>query len=229
MFDISFNTIESVLNFYMIFVVYSLTFSILFMLFGSKLYKKANKRTSDAIIPIYNLFVLIQITEIPIFYFLLFLFPVINILLIIYIEYKLYKIFGASLPFLFGLIFLPFIFIPMLSFGKYKYKNRLDKEKEEAEDKILIESSPILMSEEEINKLNNEEIKVNDIDSIFKSDAIVEEDITPYKASSASKNEIKEIYGNGNNISEEDIIEKETIKEIDNEKKEKDNVEIIDL
>lgn len=232
MFNLSFNTMEWVLNFYVIFVMNSFLFSILFMIFGSKLFKKANRKTSDALIPIYNLFILMQITELPIFYFLLFLFPIINVILIIYIEYKLYKLYETTFLFFIGMLFLPFIFIPILSFGRYQYKSKIYKEVKEEEDKELIENSPILMSEEEIDKLNNSPITAAevgnlDIDSIFKSNAIPKDDITPYKASKASKDEIKAIYGN--NISDKNKIEKEQIKDINESNNEKDKIEIIDL
>lgn len=234
MFGVNIDIMEWILRFYIIIIMISMFFSLIFTIFGIKLYKKANKKSSEALIPIYNLFVLMQITELPIYYFLLFLFPIFNILLIIRIEYKLYKLFNTSFKFFLGLVFVPFVFVPLLSFGKYKYKRKSISIKEEEEEEEKLDDIPILMSEEELNKLNSEEINTPeedlDVDSIFKSDLqIQEEDITPYRAIKAEEDLSSDIYDEIVDKPKREKVEILDFKEIKNKKKEKDKIEIIDL
>lgn len=230
MFGIDMSILEWILKFYIIIIMISMSFSLIFTAFGSKLFQKANKKSSDALIPIYNLFVLIQITEMPTYYFLLFLFPIVNILLILKIEHRLHKLFNTSLEFFLGMIFLPFVFIPLLSFGQSKYKKKSNTNKEEEEAEVL--DVPILMSEEELNKLNEEEVQEEiDVDSIFKSNTTInEEEIKPYKANKTSEDLEIDIYDEIEDKPKKERVEILDLKEMNKiKKKEKDKIEIIDL
>jgi hypothetical protein len=203
------------------------------MIIGVPLFKKANKKSSEALIPIYNLYVLLKIVQLPQFNFLVFLFPVFNIVLIIYIEYKLHKLFFTSKGFFIGMIFLPFVFLPMLAFGKYKYKQKpLTKEEEENSE---VQTSPLLLTEEEMKKMNEVQEEPLDVDSIFKSDVALIEEVEPYKAAKA-----RDIYQNDgiyeeeppkNEVKKDKIIEEVEVIDLDEKKKKDDDekIEIIDL
>ncbi len=228
MFGVTLDTMEFILRFYIIFIMISMLFSLIFTAFGIKLYKKANKKASEALIPIYNLFILIQITELPIYYFLLFLFPILNIFLIIKISYKLYKLFNTSFPFLLGMIFLPYVFIPLLSYGKYKYKRKVAIEQEEEEEETF-EDTPILMSQDELEKLNEEDINTQDedldVDSIFRSNSYqTEDDTVPYKAVKSEDDTYDEVPKE----TKRERVEILDFREI-KKSNEKDKIEIIDL
>lgn len=222
-------TITLILNIYIIFLIISASFSVLLMLCGYSLFKKANKKPFEAIIPIYNLFVLLHIVELPAFNFIIFLFPLFNIILIIYILYKLYKLFYAPKWFLIGLLIFPFIFLPILSFNKYKYKLR-PLTKEELEDNE-IEKTPMLMSEEEIKSLNDVPEEDLGVDSIFKSDIELIEEVAPYKATSTNAEE--EIYKKEEptEYKKEKKIEEVEVLDLNKSKKEneEEKVEIVDL
>jgi len=82
---------------------------------------KAGKPGWAAIIPIYNSIVLIQIAGKPIWWILLYLIPFVNIVFSVIVIYNLAKNFGKGGGFAAGLIFLPFIFYPILAFGKSTY------------------------------------------------------------------------------------------------------------
>jgi len=85
-----------------------------------KVFSKAGQPGWAAIIPIYQLIVLCQVAGRPIWWFLLLLicFPIFYIIICIDIA----KRFGKGGGFAVGLIFLPFIFFPMLGFGSAQYQ-----------------------------------------------------------------------------------------------------------
>lgn len=87
-----------------------------------KIFVKAGKPGWAAIIPIYNVIVLLEIVGKPWWWLLLMLIPVVNIIFAIWTVNLLSKSFGQGVGFTLGLIFLSFIFYPILGFGSYEYK-----------------------------------------------------------------------------------------------------------
>lgn len=87
-----------------------------------KMFEKAKKPGWAAIIPIYNIIVLLQIVGRPLWWFILLLIPIVNIVIGIIVLHGLSKSFGKGVGFTIGLIFLSFIFIPILGFGDATYK-----------------------------------------------------------------------------------------------------------
>ena len=86
------------------------------------IFRKAGKPGWAAIVPFYNLYVLFDITWGSGMRFLLLLIPIYNIILSIQTQVRLAKAFGKSGGFAAGLVFLPYIFIPLLAFGKETYQ-----------------------------------------------------------------------------------------------------------
>lgn len=82
-----------------------------------KVYKKASRSGISAWIPIYNLFVLLEIVNLPKIYFLFAWIPGVNIGIL----NKLSSLFKKNKLFAVGLSFLPFIFFPILAFNKSEY------------------------------------------------------------------------------------------------------------
>ncbi len=87
-----------------------------------KVFEKAGKPGWAAIIPIYNIIVLLEIVGKPLWWIILFLIPLVNIIFGIWATNLLSKSFGKNEGFTVGLIFLPFIFYPILGFGSAKYE-----------------------------------------------------------------------------------------------------------
>ncbi|HOJ03728.1 MAG TPA: DUF5684 domain-containing protein [Bacteroidota bacterium] len=87
-----------------------------------KLYTKAGKPGWAAIVPIYNIIVLLEIVGKPVWWFILMLIPCVNIVVAILVSLELAKVFGKDTGFAIGLILLPFIFIPILAFGDAEYQ-----------------------------------------------------------------------------------------------------------
>ncbi len=86
------------------------------------IFRKAGKPGWAAIVPFYNLYVLFDITWGSGMRFLLMLIPFYNIILGIQTQIRLAKAFGKGGGFAAGLIFLPYVFIPLLAFGKETYQ-----------------------------------------------------------------------------------------------------------
>lgn len=90
-----------------------------------KVFKKAGKPGWASIIPIYNIYTMIQIAKLPTYYLLLFIIPIANIYAIFKIYIELAHKFNKSTGFGVGLIFLSVIFFPMLAFGDATYEDSI--------------------------------------------------------------------------------------------------------
>lgn len=90
-----------------------------------KTYKKAGKKGWTSIVPIYSYIVMIEIAELPMWYFALFFVPFANIYAMFKIYIEVAHKFGKSTAFGLGLIFLSPIFLPILAFGSSKYKDNI--------------------------------------------------------------------------------------------------------
>lgn len=86
-----------------------------------KVFTKAGKPGWAAIIPIYNIYVLLQIVGRPWWWLLLMLIPFVNFVIAIIVYIDLAKSFGKGVGFGLGLLFLSFIFFPILGFGDAQY------------------------------------------------------------------------------------------------------------
>lgn len=86
-----------------------------------RVFVKAGKPGWAAIIPIYNILVELEIVGRPWWWLLLMFVPVVNVVIGVIILLDLAKVFGKGTGFGLGLIFLPFIFIPILAFGSDRY------------------------------------------------------------------------------------------------------------
>ncbi len=104
-------------------VIIVIYFAILILMIASmwKIYTKAGKPGWAAIVPIYNLVVLLEVVGKPWWWLFLMLIPIVNIVLIIIVTHKLSVSFGKGAGFTVGLILLGIVFYPMLAFGDAKY------------------------------------------------------------------------------------------------------------
>ena len=87
-----------------------------------KIYQKAGYPGWAAIIPIYNAIVLIQIARKPVWWILLYLVPLVNIIIAIIVTHNVSVNFGKGAGFTLGLIFLGPIFYPILAWGDAEYQ-----------------------------------------------------------------------------------------------------------
>jgi len=87
-----------------------------------KTFSKADKPGWASIIPIYNVIVLLQIADKPIWWILLMLIPIVNLVIAIMVMIAVAQKFGKGAGFGLGLAFLGFIFFPILGFGNATYQ-----------------------------------------------------------------------------------------------------------
>jgi hypothetical protein len=87
-----------------------------------RIFEKAGKPGWASLIPIYNIIILLEIVGKPWWWLLLMLIPVVNIIFAVWMTNLLSKSFGKSEGFTVGLIFLGFIFYPILGFGNAEYE-----------------------------------------------------------------------------------------------------------
>jgi hypothetical protein len=86
-----------------------------------KIFTKAGKPGWAAIVPIYNILVMLEIIGRPMWWIVLLFIPFVNIVAAFIVANDLAKAFGKTIGWTLGLIFLPVIFYPMLAFGNAKY------------------------------------------------------------------------------------------------------------
>lgn len=162
--------IFSLLRLWGIFALLSLSFSLFLSLTSFNIFKNTSKKAFLSFIPVLNMLVLLDIVKLSRYSFILLLLPALNILMIFYIMYRLSIIFNTNFYFALGLILLPVIFLPILNYSKLCSL----KDKEEKVDSIS------LMTDEEINSINNKEDTL--VDNVFKTKVQVKEEVPYFKA-----------------------------------------------
>ena len=86
-----------------------------------KVYVKAGQPGWAAIIPIYNVYIILKIAGKPGWWLILFFIPLVNIIVAILAYVALAEKFGKGIGFAIGLLLLGIIFWPILAFGDAKY------------------------------------------------------------------------------------------------------------
>jgi hypothetical protein len=86
-----------------------------------QVFVKAGRPGWAAIIPIYNYYVILKVVGRPGWWLILYFIPFVNLIVWIIVAIDMAKSFAKSTGFAVGLIFLPFIFIPILGFGAAAY------------------------------------------------------------------------------------------------------------
>lgn len=105
-----------------VFMIVWLVFIVLYIVAMWRIYAKADKPGWAAVIPFYNLYVLLQIVGRPAWWIVLLLVPVVNLVISFIVAIDLARVFGRSN--IFGVVALwlfSFVGYLMLAFGKAKY------------------------------------------------------------------------------------------------------------
>ncbi len=87
---------------------------------------KAGRPGVAAIVPIWNVIEIIRISGKPIWWFLLLLIPIVNLVIMIIVLNGISKGFGKDAGFTVGLVLLGFVFFPILAFGKATYTKQYE-------------------------------------------------------------------------------------------------------
>ncbi len=100
----------------------SLGIMVLMVASAWKIFDKAGEPGWAAIIPIYNAVVLLKIVGRPVWWLILMFIPLVGIIISLLVVVDLAKSFGQGIGYALGLLFLPFIFGPMMAFGDARYQ-----------------------------------------------------------------------------------------------------------
>ncbi|MCF7859367.1 MAG: DUF5684 domain-containing protein [Candidatus Cloacimonetes bacterium] len=111
-----------------VFWIIYFAFIIFFIFVMWKIFKKAGKPGWGCIIPIYNTILLLEIADRPIWWIFLMFIPFVNIVVSIIVLLDVAKAFDKGTGFGIGMIFLPFVFFPILAFGAAEYRNNFQME-----------------------------------------------------------------------------------------------------
>lgn len=106
----------------LVFMLFWLAIVVLMIASMWKVFTKAGEPGWAAIIPIYNLVVLLKIAGKPVWWLVLCLIPFVNFIVLILIGIAVAKNFGKGAGFGVGLVLLGFIFFPILGFGDAQYR-----------------------------------------------------------------------------------------------------------
>ena len=129
---------------------YVFLFSVIVLVSMWRIYEKTGQPGWAAIIPVYNIIILLKIISKPLWWVILLFIPFINIIFGVWMINLLAKKFERNTGFTLGLIFLGVIFYPLLAFKDYKYTGnetfqpKLTDDSEEKRDKLLIWSLAVL-------------------------------------------------------------------------------------
>lgn len=157
-----------------ILMIILLLLSILLIVSMWKIYKKAGKPGWAAIVPVYNIIVLLEIAELPLWYIALFLVPFANIYAMFKIYIELAHKFGKSTGFGVASVFFSVICFPILAFNKnivYKNASVVENNVESANDqndiaKQLIDNNGVFgNSQNEQNNVPNYQPTMNTVDN----------------------------------------------------------------
>ena len=83
---------------------------------------KCGREGWESILPVYNFVVMLEIAKRPIWWIVFYLIPLTSAVVHIVVWAAILKRLGRGTGFLLGVIFLPFIFIPILGFTKEKWR-----------------------------------------------------------------------------------------------------------
>ena len=87
-----------------------------------RIFSKAGEAGWKALIPIYNIIVLLKIVGRSWWWILVLWIPIVGWVMLVIVLYDLSKAFGHGVPFTIGLLVLPFIFYLILGFGGDEYR-----------------------------------------------------------------------------------------------------------
>lgn len=111
----------------MLFLIVELAIIVLIIAGFWKVFTKAGQPGWAAIIPIYNIYILLKIVGRPVWWLILFLIPLVNLVVAVMVSIDVAKAFGKGVGFGIGLFLLGFIFYPVLGFGSDTYQGAPNK------------------------------------------------------------------------------------------------------
>jgi hypothetical protein len=87
-----------------------------------KIFTKAGQPGWACLIPIYNLYIMCKVAQKPGWWLLLMFVPFVNFIFLVLLSVGMARSFGKGAGFGLGILFLGFIFLPILAFGDARYQ-----------------------------------------------------------------------------------------------------------
>lgn len=112
-----------IISIFLLVIVVFLALAILTIVAKWKAFEKAGRKGWVSLIPFYNYAVMLELANEPLWWIALLFVPVANIVTAIIVLHRISRTFGHGGGFTAGLVFLPFVFWPILAFGTSKYEN----------------------------------------------------------------------------------------------------------
>lgn len=106
----------------MLFLLIYLAVILAVIIGGWKMFEKAGQPGWGILIPILNMYFMCKIAGRPGWWVILMFIPIVSIIIAVILMVDIAKSFGQGIGFALGLIFLGFIFIPILGFGSAEYQ-----------------------------------------------------------------------------------------------------------
>lgn len=117
-------------------IIFLLVIFMIIMIFSWwKLFEKAKIDGYKALIPLYNLYLFLNIAELPIFFIPIFFIPILNIIVFWIASIRLGNLFGKKKFFQIGMCILPFLFYPILGLSDSLYKAEEERGRIHPKDK----------------------------------------------------------------------------------------------
>lgn len=104
------------------FIPFMLCVFVFYVICMWRIFTKAGRPGWEAIIPIYNYYIMLKIVGKPGWWLIMLFIPILNLVFSIWAVNMLSKSFGKDEGFTIGLLLLGFIFYPILAFGPAKYR-----------------------------------------------------------------------------------------------------------
>jgi hypothetical protein len=86
-----------------------------------QIFVKAGQPGWAALVPVYNLIIMLKVVQRPIWWLVLFFVPLVNFVVPLILMYDLARVFGKGIGFTIGLILLGPLFLALLAFGEAQY------------------------------------------------------------------------------------------------------------
>jgi uncharacterized membrane protein YoaK (UPF0700 family) len=88
-----------------------------------RIFELAGRQGWQALVPLYNIFVLMQVAKMPVWSVVLLFIPLVSGIWGVWLAIALAKEFGKSTLYALGLVLLPIFFFPHLAFGPSRYRS----------------------------------------------------------------------------------------------------------
>jgi len=102
-------------------ITVSFAFAAFYIFCYWRLFQKADQPGWFALIPLFNMLVVLKLIGRPWWWLLLMLIPPINVLVSVLMVFDVARVFGKRTGFAFGLLFFSGVFLPLLALGDAEY------------------------------------------------------------------------------------------------------------